>query len=55
MATPTKRYSVARDYRQTDRSNQGVYSVVPPVGGGEQYFHSGNTETGQSVCSTSGT
>lgn len=33
----------------------GVYSVVPPVGGGEQYFHSGNTETGQSVCSTSGT
>ncbi|SFE13190.1 surface layer protein NpdA [Paracidovorax konjaci] len=55
VATPTKRYSVARDYRQTDRSNQGVYSVVPPVGGGEQYFHSGNTETGQSVCSTSGT
>ncbi len=47
---PTKRYSVGKDYSQRDTSNQRVYSVVPPVGTGNQYFHALNTQIGQSVC-----
>ncbi len=53
LATPTKRYSVAKDYSQSDASSQRVYSVVPPVGAGPQYFHAANTQVGQSVCSLS--
>ncbi len=53
LATPTKRYSVAKDYSQSDAASQRVYSVVPPVGAGPQYFHAANTQVGQSVCSLS--
>ncbi|XDF37392.1 surface layer protein NpdA [Paracidovorax avenae] len=53
VATPTKRYSVAKDYSQSDTASQRVYSVVPPVGSGPQYFHAGNTQVGQGVCSLS--
>ncbi|GKS92448.1 surface layer protein NpdA [Acidovorax sp. SUPP2539] len=54
VATPTKRYSVAKDYSQSDPSNQRVYSLVPPTGGGEQYFHSLNTQVRDGVCSRGG-
>ncbi|AVT12594.1 surface layer protein NpdA [Paracidovorax avenae] len=53
LATPTKRYSVAKDYSQSDTASQRVYSVVPPAGSGTQYFHAANTQVGQSVCSLS--
>ncbi|GKT00241.1 surface layer protein NpdA [Acidovorax sp. SUPP3434] len=55
VATPTKRYSVGKDYRQSDPADQRVYSVVPPLRTSLQYFHSGNTEVGQSICSMPGT
>jgi len=55
IATPTKRYSVAKDYSQSDPSNQRVYSVVPPLGAGEQYFHATNTQVRDGICSQGGT
>jgi len=55
MAMPTKRYSVAKDYSQVEKTNQRVFSVVPASGVGGQYFHSANTEVGQSVCGLSRT
>lgn len=52
IAMPTKRYSVAQDYSQSDKSNQRVYSVVSVPGTGNQYFHSANTELRKlGICS----
>ncbi|AVS82706.1 surface layer protein NpdA [Paracidovorax avenae] len=51
FAMPTKRYSVAMDYAAGART----FSVVPPAGTGDQFFHSDNTTvSGNQVCSANG-
>ncbi|SFE15741.1 surface layer protein NpdA [Paracidovorax konjaci] len=48
VGMPTKRYSVALDYSTGVRT----YSVVPPAGTGDQFFHTDNTlVSGGKVCS----
>lgn len=48
IGMPTKRYSVGMDYA----TGQRAFSVVPPAGTGDQFFHSDNTATsGSQVCS----
>jgi hypothetical protein len=59
LSMPTKRYSVAQDYAQTDLTLTRVFSVLPPVAQeSPQGFHSTNThllrrqDQGPAICST---